>query len=301
MATKTRGEPGGAGSGTAEAVERLYGAPLEGFVALRRELSVALRAAGDAAGAKVVAVIAKPSRTAWALNQVARRHPAVLKATLEARATAEAAQKSADGEAMRASARAYRDRLAEVVQTATDLAREDGAELNAAQGRRISATVQAVAASDDQATREALAAGRLGADVDLDDPFAGLEMGATRERHLTAVPHADPRERAPEGRPAAASMERAHVRERELRELEKAEHRARELEKARVHKARELEKARERVAGLEAEARGLRSAARDAEVAAERAKAEAERARRAAEAVEKRLDEARAAVRAMGT
>jgi hypothetical protein len=307
---------GSAGQNAAEGTDRLYAAPLEGFVALRREIAVALRAAGDVAGSRAVAALAKPSRTAWALNQVARQHPEVLRAAFEARVAAEAAQKkSADGDALRASARAFRDRLADVVHAAEGVARESGAELTVAQGRRISATVQAIAASDDKATRESLEAGRLGADVDVDDPFAGLEIGAKREPRLAAAPRDAVRGEVP-ARPARAPADRvrhhehgahahaahAHAaQERAAQERERArQHEARELEKARERAARELEKARGLVVDLEAEAREARAAAREAEVTAGKAKAEAERARRAVEAIEKRLDEARGAVRALG-
>jgi hypothetical protein len=309
MATKAHREAPGAGGGAAEGIERLYAAPLEGFVALRREIAVALKAAGDAAGSKAVAALPKPSRTAWALNQVARRHPGILRAAFEARVAAEAAQKSADGEALRASARAFRDRLADVVHAAEGVARESGAELTVTQGRRISATVQSIAANDDRETREALEAGRLGADVDLDDPFAGLEIGAKRERPPAAIERDAPRREPPTrsvGTTADRVREREHgaqaraTQERAAQERERArQHEARELEKARERAARELEKARGLVVDLEAEAREARAAAREAEITAGRAKAEAERARRAVEAIEKRLDDARGAVRAL--
>jgi hypothetical protein len=288
MASKTHREAGPAGD-VAGALDRLYAAPFDDFVPTRREMVASLRAAGDVAGSRVVAAATKPSRTAWALNQVARRRPELLAAALDARTTAAAVQTS--GDALRASARAYRDRLADLVQAASDVLRDDGGELTASQGRRISATVQAIAGSDDAGVREALLGGRLAADVDVDDPFAGLEAGPARERRETTSP---PRE----GLAARQGAKRSHEAESTLEKARERERLAREREQERqAAELAELEKARARVAALEDEARQARVAARDAEVAARRAQAEAERLRRAVEAVEKRLSEARGDLR----
>jgi len=291
MASKTQRE---AGPGDAAgALDRLYGAPFDDFVPTRREMVAALRAGGDVAGARAVAAAAKPSRTAWALNQVARKRPELLAAALEARTKAAAAQTS--GDALRASARAYRDCLAALVQAASDALREGGGELTASQGRRISATVQAIAGADDAVAREALLTGHLVADVDVDDPFAGLEAGPARERPETR----SPREAALPARHGVkrssedvSTLEKAREREKQAREREKL---AQEREQER--QAAELEKARAKVAALEDEARQARVAAREAEVAAGRARAEAERLRRAVEAVEKRLSDAKGELR----
>src|SRR4051794_20255768 len=53
----------------------LYGLPLEEFTAARNALAKQLGRQGDKAAAEEVKRLAKPSRTAWALNQLARRHP----------------------------------------------------------------------------------------------------------------------------------------------------------------------------------------------------------------------------------
>jgi hypothetical protein len=283
MPSKTHGEAGGRDP-AAEALEGLYASPLDEFVPRRRDAVGRLRAAGEVAAARVVAAAAKPSRTAWALNQVARRRPELLASALHARELAASAQATADAEALRSTARAYRDALAALVQAAGDAIREDGGELTAAQGRRISATVQAIAGAEDQHVRETLRAGRLVADVDVDDPFAGLEVVPAREPPAVATPARDDlaaRRAAQAGR----ELESARERERQARERE------------RQRQAQELEKARARVAALEEEAREARAAAREAEVAASRAQVEAERLRRAVEAVEKRLSEARGEVR----
>jgi hypothetical protein len=280
MASKPQREAGSPDEGAARALDGIYAAPFDAFVPRRGEAVAALRAAGHVAAARVVAAAAKPSRTAWALNQVARRRPQLLTAALEARAHAAAAQATGEGDALRATARAYRDALAALVQAATDAVRDDGGELTPAQGRRVSATVQAVAGAADSGLREAVLAGRLVADVVVDDPFAGLEAGPPRERPDGPAP--PPRDELAARRTAAAerAREHDHARERE-----------------RERRAKELSRVRARVAALEEEARAARVAAREAEIVASRAQVEAERLRRAVEAADRRLSDAKGELR----
>ncbi len=286
----TRGDAEVSADVVGAALDRLHASPLDAFVNLRRELALELRKGGDAAASRLVATAPKPSRTAWALNQVARRRPEVLTAVIEARAVAVAAQKARDPSLVRVTARAYRERVAAAVQAASEILGETGSQLTATQGRRIGATLQALAGAEDAHERARLLGGRLVADVDVDDPFAGLEVGPMREGPAAETP---PR---PEGPPKDDLAPR-----RAARAAAEAAARERIVQREREKKAQELERARERVRSLEQEVSEARASARDAEVAATRAHAEAERARRTADAVERRLDEARRAVRAMSS
>jgi hypothetical protein len=285
MGLKTRDETESSPEPLDLALERLYAAPLDGFIGLRRELAAAFRKAGNAAVSRDVAAAPKPSRTAWALNQVARRHPALLVAVLDARATALASQKGGDSEAVRASARAYRERVAAAVQAASQILREAGASgANATQSRRMGTTLQALAGGGDAAGRARLLAGRLVADVDVDDPFAGLEMGPARDR---------PR---PEPLPADELAPR-----RAARAAAEATARARAVQREKDKKGQEVAKANVRIRALEERAAAARASARQAEIAATRAQSEADRARREVDAVEQQLIEARRALRALST
>src|SRR2546423_10595587 len=58
-----------------QAVDRLYGLPLEEFTAQRDAAAKRLRAAGERDAAAEVKRLRKPSRLAWALNQVRRHDP----------------------------------------------------------------------------------------------------------------------------------------------------------------------------------------------------------------------------------
>ncbi len=282
MGPKTRGEDEVSTGAVRDACDLLYAAPLDDFVDLRRELAAGLRKAGNAPAARFVATASKPSRTAWALNQIARRHPELLVAILDARTTAVASQKRGEADVIRASARAYRERVAAAVQAASEILRKAGGGPNVTQSRRMGMTLQAVASGEDSDLRARLLGGRLVADVDVDDPFAGLEVGPARERHVVTAPPSD--ELAPRraARAAAEARARAQAAQRERR-------------------AQELGKANERVRELERKATEARASARQAEIAATQAQSEAARARRAVDAIEQRLVEARRALQMLST
>lgn len=256
-----------------DALDRLYAAPLEGFVALRTELAAELRKAGDTDGARSVAAAPKPSHTAWALDQVAHHSPGVLHAMFEARAAAAAIQKRGEADEVRGAVRDYRSRVADVLKAAREALEKAGFAATAAQLRKMSESLQAGSVEGTEA-RRLLEAGRLARDVDQGDPFAGLEAGPARRHKEEPPPRRD------------------------------AKHEAKEAERreaARKDAERRLEEARERVGQLEAAAREARAEARRAETAAARAQADAERARRASEEVEARLAKAREELRAMHT
>ncbi len=241
------------------ALDRLYAAPLEGFVALRKQLAGELRSAGDAEASRAVAAAPKPTRTAWALNQVSRRQPELPAALLRARDAA-FARSAGKVEGLRQATRDYRDRLGDVVRAARDRLAEGGMDLSAEQARRMTETLEAACAEDGDEAREGKGAraqllrGMLVRDVEADDPLALLAAGA-----------AGPARRGPD--PALA---RKHEQERKERE----------------QRAKALAAARARVAELE-------EAARDALARLRAAQAEADRARRATDEADARLAEAR--------
>jgi hypothetical protein len=257
-----------------DAFERLYAAPLEEFVTLRRTLASELRSSGDAAAARDLLAAKKPSRTAWALNQVARRHPEALRAAMDAHVAATRAQSAADGEVMRETARAFRDRLGDVIKRCAEILADAGAQLSPSQARRLGETLRA-AIGETGDSRQRLLTGRLVDDVDVEDPFA-----AQPDAPGVGVPEVEVQSKA-----SAA----AKARERE------AEH-AREAQRAKEARERAIADARRNVEALEKEAREARDGAHQAEASAVRARADADHARRAATAVEDRLAGAREAL-----
>src|SRR6476661_7713326 len=103
------------------AIDHLYQLPLEAFVAERNALATAIRKAGDRAGADRVKALAKPSATAWAVNQAwwTAREP------FDAMLSAGAAMRDAQQAAMagrhvdlRAASQARQDAVTTVVEAA---------------------------------------------------------------------------------------------------------------------------------------------------------------------------------------
>src|SRR5437764_9645482 len=103
-----------------DALDELYGAEPSEFVPTRKRLSVSLRDTGDKAGAKVLQGARRPSTSAWALNQLARREPELVESLLDASSALYAAQTrgSNQPEVLRDAIRAHRD----AVEAATDAA-----------------------------------------------------------------------------------------------------------------------------------------------------------------------------------
>jgi hypothetical protein len=272
------------------ALDRLYGGPLEEFVATRKALAKELTGQAHAEGARALQSAAKPTRTAWALNQVARHKPSLVRELLDARTAAVTAQKSGSAEDVRTATREYRARVAVVVREVRGLLEEAGAQASATQLRRVGETLQAAAGDDE--TRALLVAGRLVRDVDVEDPFAALVAGPgtgarPRGAEATAAPTATT---ATAGTATATAATAAAARE-------EARLRAAERERTRRQAAREAATAR--VAELEEATREARAAARSAETAAARAQDEAQRARREAEQAEARLQKAREELRTL--
>jgi hypothetical protein len=274
-----------------EALDRLYAAPLEGFVAVRRALAAELKSRGETAAAGALAVAPKPARWAWAINQVARSHPEHVRAALEALDTAASVQKGASADELRAAAREYRARVADLVRDVRGVLESAGAQASPAHLRLVGEAIQAAGAEGSEG-RAQLLAGRLVKEVEVDDPFAALDSSSR------STPEASPGASATGGRAAAkAAAAKAKKSDDDRRRKEQEQERAAERERLRRQLA--WKEARERVAELEEKARDARAAARQAETAAARAEDAARRARRTADEVQARLERAREEERAL--
>jgi hypothetical protein len=85
----------------ADAAAELYGEDPASFTARRTALVEAARRAGDAAAAKEIAALRKPTRPAWVLNTLARASPDVPDRLAELAASLRSAAESADGARLR--------------------------------------------------------------------------------------------------------------------------------------------------------------------------------------------------------
>ncbi len=275
-------------SALAEALATLYAAPLDQFVAARREAVLRLRAAGEVAASRFIAAAGKPTRTAWALNQIARRRPDLVTAMVEAREAAAAAQSEGDAGGIREGAKKFRDALADVVRAAREELERAGLGLSAEQTRRMGETLQALAADD--VARRALTAGRLTEDVPVEDPFAGLELPV----------RAKPIEESPPPPECKARVAESDEEARRARRAEEEERRREAEERTAREKQRAIDEARAAVAKAEEWLRTANAAAGAAEEALARARADADAARRALTKAEEDAQRARAHAKKIG-
>jgi hypothetical protein len=152
----------------AQAGDELFGLPPEEFVAARDELARRLRREGDAEAAKQVKALRRPSLSAWAVNRLARERGRALRPLLAAgeqlRAAHQAALAGEGAAELRSAAKAEREAVAALVETALELLREAGHPTTDATRDRVAATLHAAAASPEAA--DLVRDGRLTGDLD---------------------------------------------------------------------------------------------------------------------------------------
>jgi hypothetical protein len=233
-------------------IDRLYALPLDEFTSARNELARRLKNEGEKDTAEEVAALVKPSVPVWAINQLARRDKAALRALLDAAAKLRKAQERAlaggDSDALRAAQTAEREAIRDLTQKAGGILEEAGRPASRAILERIRSTLGAAALAEP--IRSALKAGRLTDEVEMSgfDALAGIEPA--------------PRQRAQPKDELAERRQRKAKRERERRRLEKRAHELGERAKAAEEAADEAQDAAEE-ARQEAEERR-----RDADAAA---------------------------------
>ncbi|HWZ91328.1 MAG TPA: hypothetical protein VNW92_20845 [Polyangiaceae bacterium] len=252
-----------------EAVTALYQAPLESFVAERQRLSSALKASGDKAGAARVAKLARPSVSAWAVNQLWWHARPAFEELFETAAQLRAGKLAASG--------AHRKAVAALGARAQQLLTEGGHAESPGTLRRITMTLSGLAAAGGF---EPEPAGALSKDRD-PPGFEALGGGSESESE-SAEPAAEERHAkkpdehaaaaAKQAREAAAAEKKRVAEERAQRAAERKDAEA-ALRDAKAE-LREREHARERVA--------KELAAADSEVTRARAAVEAAEARLAA-------------------
>lgn len=228
---------------TADVADELYALSLDEFTAARDKLAATLKKE-DAETAAHVKSLRKPSVAAWAVNQLARRHPDDIAQLLALREQMD----DADGARLRSLGENRRRLLAGLVKKATRVLQDGGHGASAATLEKVTQTLQA-GATDEEV--ELLRTGRLTRELS-PSGFAGFAFSPAP---------------AEDGSPAASKkIERAQAKAEELAEAaDEKEAEASELEKA-------AEIARKHA---EAAARQAEVARRNADRARERAEAAA--------------------------
>ena len=143
----------------AAALNSLYAVPPEEFMAERKRLVAAAKAEGDAALAKEVGTLRKPSLAAWAVNLLAREATDLVDGLADLGGRMRAAQGRLDTDTL-TSLRPERDQLLEeVVRTTVQLVSDAGRSCSAAAQQDVRAT--AIAALADEQAMVAVASGQL--------------------------------------------------------------------------------------------------------------------------------------------
>ena len=140
-----------------EAVAELYSSDLDAFTERRGDLAARARAAGEASAAKAIAGLRKPTRSAWAVNQVVRADPSVPSRLTALGDELRAAEAALDGATIRELSVARRQLIDALVAQA--LAASGQHPPSAALREEVTATF-AAALADPQLTAE-MAAGTL--------------------------------------------------------------------------------------------------------------------------------------------
>jgi hypothetical protein len=141
----------------------LYDVDPSNFVIKRKALAGTLRAQGGADDARELTRARRPTRAAWALNQVSRRAPIIIERLLLSANDLQAAQNAAlagQRDTLRDATRAHRAAIIAASEAAAAVLGDGASEPVMA---KIAETLQAVAA--DEAAAELLRRGRLTRDV----------------------------------------------------------------------------------------------------------------------------------------
>ncbi len=167
-----------------EAMQRLYAVEPDEFMALRKSVVAEVKASGDAATAKEIGQLRKPSLAAWALNIVARERVSVVEGLADVGERMRGAQSRMDTAAL-TGMRGERDAaLAALVEAAVEVAGERERRLSPAVLDTVRAT--GIAALADESAQSAVASGQLTralsysgfGEVDLSDAVARTAGGA---------------------------------------------------------------------------------------------------------------------------
>jgi hypothetical protein len=143
----------------AEIASALYQLPLEGFVAARAAAAKAAVADSGRELADAVRTLPKPSAAAWAVNMLAVHRPGPLAELAELGAAMRGAQEDLDAVALRTLSQKRRQLLNQVMDTAREVAEQQGRRLSGAVATEVEQTLRA--ATVDEGAAAAVRSGRL--------------------------------------------------------------------------------------------------------------------------------------------
>ena len=294
-------------------IEELFKLPLGEFTAARNALAAQLKKEGRTAEANEVKALAKPSASAWVVNQLYWRHRESFKRLL---ATGErlrrAHAKDLTGDAARDAVNARREAMMELTKLAELIVLRDGNH-SATRDlmRRVTTTLEAL--SSYAASPDAPIAGRLTDDLQPPgfEAVAGLlpESGKRKAsgQIAMALPHAEPVVKPPSAAAVARLDEKERKKlvtaakaafsdaERAVSSARKQAERAAAKAEAAAKRAKEIEGERaeieKRLVRASDDAKAAQADAREAATSADQATKSVESAERALELARQRLQQ----------
>ncbi|MBX6387176.1 MAG: hypothetical protein IRZ07_30065 [Microbispora sp.] len=291
-----------------EAAGRLYGMVPEEFTAARDVLAKEAKAAGDAALAKRIKALRKPTVVAWAVNRAARERSDEIGRLLDLGRRLREAWRVRDADALAEAGRERTRLVARLVRSVREEAEAAGHPLAAAADLEIEQTLDAAVVDEDAAEQVRL--GRLTRPLSYSGftPAPVVRPAPGPAARGKPAPKARKAEtaaegRAPEERDSTERERRQAEHERRVRSLEKAlaeaERAAREAERARAdweaeraEAEREHERRTAKVDTLTAKLVKAKDKLKAAEHRLEVARREETNAERAARTARQRVEEA---------
>ncbi len=143
----------------AEVADELYGLSPAEFTAARDERARQARAAGQRDEAAAIKKLARPTASAWLVNQLARTAPNEIARLIAVGTALEDAQRNLVGERLRELSTERRQVINELLPHATDISRQAGQPASAVTMGEVRATLEAALA--DAGARAAVRSGRL--------------------------------------------------------------------------------------------------------------------------------------------
>jgi hypothetical protein len=274
-------------------VDALFKLPLAEFIGARNDLAARLKRAGRANDAKLVKALAKPSITAWAVNQLHWRHREALDRLLVTGQRFRQAQTSLTAgriEDMRGSLDARRDALSHLSNLATVLLRDAGYNPTPDTIHRITTTLEALSAY--ATPSDGPTPGRLTQDVDPPgfESLASLISGDVTTKRNDEFTRVTPSQKS---RSAAAKTRKSTSPAGDVQKVGLAE----ETRRAGIAAAKlTLQEARRSLTEARSRAQRLEAAQKKANADAKEAEAEARRAEKQLREAEERFKKASASL-----
>lgn len=237
------------------AIDELYGADPDAFMARRTELVAQAKAAGAAAAAKQIGALRKPTRSAYALNRLARTDPDAIDRLRELGEQWRSAEKSVDANQIRALTKSRRRLLDELTRAAFDAVQERNP--GAAVREEVVATL--TAALSDEAVAQEIQRGALVKPArwegfSIGGPELTLVAGSGTASEAAAAAQRPARSRPSTGSTAGSRLSPAERREaRQAQERAEAQQRAQAEQEAAAAREAALADARQTVDEAEEE------------------------------------------------